>query len=86
MFGYDEAEIVGKSFALLFTPEDVNKKKPEKELVTGANTGKGPDQRFHVHKDHNKFFVDGTVTPLYDKFGRIMGFTKIVHKISENVK
>ena len=39
IFGYAEAEIVGQHFSRFFTPEDVHKGLPEKELQAAATAG-----------------------------------------------
>ncbi len=40
IFGYSEAEIIGQSFSRFFTPEDLQRGKPETELKTAAESGR----------------------------------------------
>jgi hypothetical protein len=41
IFGYAEAEIVGQHFSCFFAPEDARQGRPDKELKTTAETGRG---------------------------------------------
>ena len=84
-FGYKEKEILGQHFSVLFTNDDIKKGAPQKEMEIASKQGKAPDKRFHVHKNGTKFFVDGTLTPMRDEMGKVCGFVKIIHKISENI-
>src|SRR4051794_20366622 len=82
VFGYSEAEIVGQSFAILFTPEDRQAGAPEAELELAARTGSSDDIRWHLCKDGHLVFVNGKVTPIRDGED-LLGFTKIAHDVTE---
>ena len=49
-YGYKTADLEGKSFKLLFTKGDRDKKLPEKELQRVINTGQSNDDNFVVDK------------------------------------
>jgi PAS domain S-box-containing protein len=83
VFGYAEGEILGQGEAILFTPEDRQAGVPEKELETAAATGHAGDDRWHLRKDGQRFFVSGVVTPIRDGAGRLRGFTKVARDITE---
>jgi PAS domain S-box-containing protein len=82
VFGYAGAEIIGQSFAVLFTPEDLEAGAPEAELGRAAKTGTSDDIRWHVRKDGRRIFVNGKVTSIRDE-GLLLGFTKIAHDVTE---
>jgi PAS domain S-box-containing protein len=84
-FGYSEQEIIGKPFGTLFTQQDKLTDEPKKEMEEAAAEGKALDRRFHVDKDGKKFFVDGTLTPMRDDFGRVSGYIKLIHRMSDSV-
>src|ERR1700730_5684396 len=69
ILGYDEPEILGKPFAVLFTPLDVTNRQPEHELTTAVDQGRSEDERWHVRKDGSQFWASGVVTPLWDEAG-----------------
>ncbi len=84
IFGYAESEIIGKPAAVLFTPEDRERGKPEEEMQTAAKTGSSEDERWHLRKDGTKFYVSGVMQPL--KNGKIDGFVKIARDLTERYK
>jgi PAS domain S-box-containing protein len=84
-FGYTERDILGHPYSILFTPEDKLKDAPEKEMEEAARNGRALDRRFHVDKEGHKFFVDGTLSPMRDEFGRVSGYIKLIHRMSDNV-
>ena len=83
-FGYAESEIIGKSADILFTPEDREKGRPEKEMRTAAETGSSEDERWHLRKDGTRFYVSGVMQPLKD--GKIDGFVKVARDLTERIK
>jgi two-component system, chemotaxis family, CheB/CheR fusion protein len=77
LMGWSEAEIVGQSADLIFTPEDRERKAPEKEANRAITTGRSQDWRWHLRKDGSRFWGDGLMLPLKDDAGRVQGFVKI---------
>src|SRR5579884_2053793 len=67
LLGYKEKEIVGKHFSKLFSLEDRKASKPEKELETALETGKGEDENWLIKKNKSEFWASGVSTPLRDK-------------------
>ena len=63
LFGYAEAEILGRDFDILYTPEDRAGGVPEQEIATAAATGRSSDERWHQRKDGNRFFASGVISP-----------------------
>ncbi|HEX5149797.1 MAG TPA: PAS domain S-box protein [Parafilimonas sp.] len=58
-FGYEEKDLAGKNFSILFTEEDRETNKPERELQNVLTEGSGNDENYLVHKDGNKVWVTG---------------------------
>ncbi len=83
LFGHAEHEIIGRGFAVIFTPEDRDAGVPERELATAAARGHSNDERWHIRKDGSRFFASGVVSPIYDEEGRLCGFTKVARDITE---
>ena len=83
LFGHAEHEVIGRSIAVIFTPEDREAGVPERELATAAARGHSNDERWHLRKDGSRFFASGVVSPIYDEEGRLCGFTKVVRDITE---
>jgi PAS domain S-box-containing protein len=75
VFGWSEAEILGKSIGVLFTPEDQANGAPQKELERAQAEGIAPDIRWHQRKDGSRVFINGVVHPLGNE--QLNGFVKI---------
>jgi PAS domain S-box-containing protein len=78
LLGYAEAEILGQSGRLIFTPEDNAEGKAEQELHTALTEGQSENRRWHVRKDGSCFWSTGFVMPLRDAAETVQGFIKIM--------
>lgn len=76
--GFTEAEVLGRTFHVLFTEEDVESGAPEQELRTALEMGRAVDERWHVRKDGSKFWSLGIVAPIRAADGSLAGFGKIL--------
>ncbi|MEO8034921.1 MAG: PAS domain S-box protein [Acidobacteriota bacterium] len=82
--GYSSAEILGRSFACFFTPEDVASGRPEEILrLTEANE-RHEEQGMRVRKDGSRFLASLTFSALRDPQGRLRGFSEFSHDLSES--
>ena len=77
-FGWSANEVIGRSFAMLFTPEDQADGVPGQELEQAAREGRASDERWHLKRDNGHAFLNGSVRPLLpDAEGRKRGFMKV---------
>jgi two-component system CheB/CheR fusion protein len=76
IFGYEDAEIVGKSGALLFTPED-----RAAGVRQARETGRAEDDRWQLRKDGSRFFASGILAPIDDSSA--FGYVKILRDLTE---
>ncbi len=83
MFGYSEAEIIGQSGDIIFTAEDRRRGEPDHEEQTTRQNGRAQNERWHVRKDRTRFWGSGSVSPLTDATGRLLGFVKIMRDLTE---
>jgi PAS domain S-box-containing protein len=82
IFGYTEAEIIGRHFEVLFTPEDRAARQPEAELSKATRKPAAEDERWHMRKDRGRMFLSGTVCAVYDDAGELTGYSKIARDIT----
>lgn len=75
--GFTEAEILGASGEIIFTPEDRVKKEPEKELEKARTLGRAENERWHLRKDGSRFWGSGIMHAVYDDAGKLTGFGKV---------
>lgn len=81
--GYPAQEIVGRHFAVFFTPEDVAAGKPEAELREAAARGSSEDEGWRVRRDGTRFFASVVLTALRGSDGALRGFAKITRDLTE---
>ncbi|GAC1580857.1 MAG: EAL domain-containing protein [Candidatus Elarobacter sp.] len=82
-FGYAPEEVIGKYFALIFTPDEQAAELPSAELNSAGEHGRLDRDCWHVRKSGERFWGTNTVQPLVDGDGRRHGFTKIVRDCTE---
>lgn len=58
-FGYENEEIRGKHFKILFNQLDQSLNKPAKEVETVLNTGQANDENYIVHKNGHEIWCTG---------------------------
>ncbi|WP_236519350.1 PAS domain-containing sensor histidine kinase [Sandaracinus amylolyticus] len=83
MKGWDEAEIVGRSFTLFYTEEDQRAGKPHRLLAEAVALGRIEDEAWRVRKDGTRFWADVVITALRDERGALRGFVKVVRDLTE---
>ncbi|MDB5028246.1 MAG: hypothetical protein JWO66_1935 [Candidatus Eremiobacteraeota bacterium] len=83
-FGYDESEVIGEDYSLIFTDDDVADGRPAAELHSALKHGTSSVEGWHVRKDGSVFWCTDTLQPLRDAAGAITGFTKIVQDSTES--
>jgi PAS domain S-box-containing protein len=81
--GWTAAEVLGKSIAVIFIPEDKAAGRPELELNIAREQSRADDKRWHLRRDGSHFFADGVMVPLQDDGGNLRGYAKIFRDVSE---
>ena len=82
LFGYKRNEIIGKSFSVLFTKQDVKKGMPDSDMALAIEEGRSLDEREYIRKDKTKFWSSGVLTSTKDKNGDHQGFSKIMRDVT----
>ena len=83
MTGWTADEIVGHSFELFFTPEDVTRGAPAAELRNAVLNRRSEQRGWRLRKDGRRYWADSVVTSLHDPEGRLRAFSKVVRDLSE---
>jgi PAS domain S-box-containing protein len=81
--GYAAPEVIGKHFSIFYTTDDIASGKPARELSQALRTGRAHDEGWRVRKDGSVFWADVTITPVHDSDGRLRGYAKVTHDMSE---
>ena len=78
ILGYREAEIIGQTAALIFTPEDRISGAEQAEFRIAREKGRSEDERWHLRKNGSRFWALGILTALYDEQRQLRGYSKIL--------
>ncbi len=81
--GYSAAEILGQHFSIFYTAEDRDAGIPGQALEIAVRSGRYESDGWHVRKDGTRFWANVVIHPLYDRFSKIIGFTKITRDLTE---
>lgn len=76
LYGYVAAEVIGKRFDLLFTPDDQAAAVPTRVLAIAEREGRCEDDRWHQRKDGSRFFTSGITMSVLEA-GEVRGFATI---------
>lgn len=83
IFSYETDEIIGESFDIIFTEEDVKSGVPRKEIELALKEGRATDNRWHITKDKSLFYAYGLVFPLTGLDGELLGYVKILRDLTD---
>ena len=81
--GYRADEVLGKSFSIFYTPEDIERGRPEELLRLATVLGHTEEEGERVRKDGTRFSADVVLTAIKDERGKLLGFVKVTEDISE---
>ncbi|MET1023221.1 MAG: PAS domain-containing protein [Pseudoxanthomonas sp.] len=83
ILGWEESEMLGKTTACIFTPEDALGDRARVEMESALLTGRGIDERWHLRKSGERFWANGSMTVLRDADGEGIGFVKVLRDRTE---
>ena len=81
--GYYVHEILGRHFSIFYPPKDIQRGKPDAELVIAAQQGRYEEDGWRVRKDGSLFWANVLITALYDASGQLRGFGKVTRDLTE---
>jgi PAS domain S-box-containing protein len=76
--GYKAQEILGRSFSIFYTPEEIQFHKPDQLMERALREGRAEEEGWRVRKDGSRFWAESVLTPLRDEKGELKGFAKII--------
>src|ERR1700691_510214 len=84
MTGCTQEEITGHNFSFFFSPDDVERGRPEEILRLAAASGQYEEQGMRVRKNGSRFMVQASYTAARDPNGELRGFSVISRDLSES--
>ena len=80
--GYLADEIIGQHFSKFYPKEDVERGKPERELVVATSEGRFEEEAWRVRKDGSRFMANVVITAVRDGTGKLRGFAKVTRDVT----
>ena len=81
---YSSEEVMGKSFNIFYTKEDIEKAAPLKFLEQARMEGRANQEGWRLRKDKTKFWGSVVLTAIHDPAGEVIGFVKITKELVSN--
>jgi PAS domain S-box-containing protein len=78
LFGYSADEVLGQSFSMLFTEDDLKGELDRQEIALALQSGRSEDDRWHVRKDGSQFWSSGVLQSLPNADGTVECLCKVV--------
>ena len=86
MKGYRADEIIGADFSRFFPQEDIQARKPERELKEAIQDGRFWGEGWRVRKDGLRFWANVVLTAVRDETGKLIGFAKGTRDITPRIR
>jgi len=84
--GYTAHDILGQHFTRFYTPEDIARAWPQRELESARKEGRFEDEGWRVRKDGTRFWANVIITALYNRNGEFYGFAKVTRDMTQRRK
>ena len=84
--GYSSGEVVGKHYSIFYPPADVAAGRCRRELQMAEREGRFEEEGALVRKDGSQFWANVVITALRDETGKLVGFGKVTHDLTERVR
>src|SRR5207245_567248 len=81
--GYSAEEIIGQHFSRFYPPEDVQARKPERELQVAAAEGQWAEEGWRVGKEGSRFWASVVITAVRSADGELLGFGKVTRDVTQ---
>ncbi len=86
ILGYSEKEIISKNCKVFFTEDDQKALIPEMLLEKASINERAEHEGWLIKKDGSPFWASVILTAIYDNAGRVMGFSKVTHDLTERMR
>ncbi|WP_446742224.1 sigma 54-interacting transcriptional regulator [Silvibacterium acidisoli] len=83
MKGYTQSEILGQHFSRFYPPEEVERRKPDRELEVARIKGRCEDEGWRIRKNGSRFWANVVITALRGDKGELRGFSKVTRDLSK---
>jgi PAS domain S-box-containing protein len=81
--GWTAGEIIGEHFRRFYPAEQQQRRHPEHELEVALRRGSYCEEGVRVRKDGSTFWANVTITAVFERSGRHIGFGKVTRDVTE---
>lgn len=83
LYGYRSEEVIGRSFINFFQSEDQRSGRAARLFEEARAKGHVRFEAWRVRKNGSRFYADVAITALRDEQGKLLGFSKVLHDLTE---
>ena len=80
--GYTAEEVLGREYALSFTPEEIAGDRPRLELEEAVRDGHAQTEGWRVRRGGELFWSSGETTAIRDEAGQVTGFVRVARDMT----
>jgi PAS domain S-box-containing protein len=84
--GYSREEILGQPISIFYPPHQQKNGIPALALQEAIAKGRFEGQGTRIRKDGSTFLARVVIVPMYEETGKLRGFAKVLHDITEGVR
>ncbi len=86
LLGYEEKEVVGQHFSLLYPKGVAESGFPAYELAKVQEAGRFEHEGYRIRKDGSRFWANVIITSIKDPTGQPIGYANITRDLTERRK
>ncbi|MES2718161.1 MAG: PAS domain S-box protein [Pseudomonadota bacterium] len=80
--GYSADQVLGRPYAMFFSPEDVAQDRPGLALAAAARDGRYESEGWRVRSDGSRYWAGVLLSAIRDEQQGLVGFAKITHDLT----
>ena len=84
IYGYEEGEIIGRGFAVFYTPEDAQAGLPQTLLEEALEAGEHEEEGWRLRKNASLFWANVVITAIFNEARKLKGFVLITRDLTPN--
>ncbi len=80
--GYSAEQVLGRSYMMFFTPEDIAQDRPAQALALAARDGRHEAEGWRLRSDGSRYWAGVVLSAIRDENQSLVGYAKITHDLT----